>query len=485
MNENEIIENIEFKVIKGTLDRKVHAIVFDSRQVTEDDLFVAVVGTQTDGHQFIEKAIKQGAKTVVCGKIPNNMPADITFLQTADSLAALSLLAANFYGNPSKEMKVTGITGTNGKTTIATLLYQLFERAGYKVGLLSTVENYIHKKVLPSTHTTPDPVQIQSLMRQMVDAGCDYCFMEVSSHAIKQKRIMGIDFNGGVFTNITHDHLDYHKTFKDYLYTKKAFFDSLQEHAFALINSDDINGKIMVQNCKAKVFSFSLQLPADFHAKILQTDFIATHVILNNRELWVKLIGRFHIANLLAIYGTAILLGTSEDEALLYVSELNPVKGRMETILLEKNKTVIIDYAHTPDALKNILEVLNDIETEGRNIITVFGAGGNRDKTKRPEMGAVASKLSDKIIVTSDNPRDEDPKQIIEEILEGIPVKRQKDVLTISDRRSAIKTALMIANDNDIILIAGKGHENYQEIKGVKSYSSDREVVMEIVNNKP
>ncbi len=482
MTLNKILENIDFKTIQGSLDKTVHTVIFDSRQVTKDDLFVAVRGTITDGHQYIETAITKGATTIVCEEVPENINQDITILQVPDSGKALSLLAANFYGNPSREMKVVGVTGTNGKTTIATLLYNLFEKAGYKSGLLSTVENYIHTAVIPSTHTTPDPIQIQSLMRQMVETGCDYCFMEVSSHAIKQERIAGIDFNGGIFTNITHDHLDYHKTFKDYLYTKKRFFDDLPQTAFAIINNDDINSKIMVQNCRAKTYSYSLFSPVDFHAKILQTDFTATHILLNNREVWVKLIGKFNIANLLAIYGAATLLGLSEEETLLHLSELNPVKGRMETILLKDNKTVVIDYAHTPDALKNILEVLNDIETKGENIITVFGAGGNRDKTKRPEMGEIAAKLSSKIIITSDNPRNENPETIIEDIFAGIPIEKRKNTLTITDRKSAIKTAIMMANENDIILIAGKGHEDYQEIKGVKHHFSDKETVEEIIN---
>ncbi len=484
MNLSKILENIDFRTIQGTVEQEVNQVVFDSRKVTAGDLFVAVKGTVTDGHQYIETAIEKGAKIIVCETIPKNISDSITILQVSDSAKALALLAANFYGNPSNEMKVVGVTGTNGKTTIATLLYKLFENAGYKAGLLSTVENYIHTTVIPSTHTTPDPIQIQQLMRQMVDTGCDYCFMEVSSHAIKQERIAGIDFDGGIFTNITHDHLDYHKTFKDYLYTKKRFFDDLPQPAFALVNHDDINGKIMTQNCRAKTYLYSLFAPVDFHAKILQTDFTATHIILNHKEVWVKLIGKFNIANLLAIYGTATLLGLSDEEALIRISELEPVKGRMETILLESNKTVVIDYAHTPDALKNILEVLNDIEAKGENIITVFGAGGNRDKTKRPEMGQIVAELSNKIIITSDNPRNEDPEKIIADIFNGIPIEKQKNTLTISDRKSAIRAAIMMANENDIILIAGKGHESYQEINGVKSHFSDKEIVEEITNIK-
>lgn len=482
MNLRKVLENIDFKIIQGNLDQEIHQVVFDSRQVIANDLFVAVKGTITDGHEYIEATIKQGSKVIICEVIPKNTPQDITILQVPDSAKALSLLSANFYGNPSKEMKVIGITGTNGKTTIATLLYKLFEKAGYKAGLLSTVENYIHTTIIPSTHTTPDSIQIQHLMRQMVDSGCDYCFMEVSSHAIKQERITGIDFNGGIFTNITHDHLDYHKTFKDYLYTKKRFFDILPQTAFVVVNNDDINSKVITQNCQAKTYFYSLFTPVDFHAKILQTDFTATHIILNDREIWVKLIGKFNIANLLAVYGAATLLGLSKDETLLHLSTLESVKGRIETILLKDNKTVVIDYAHTPDALKNILGVLNDIETKGENIITVFGAGGNRDKTKRPEMGQIVAELSNKIIITSDNPRNENPEQIIAEILNGIPIEKQKNTLTISDRKSAIKTAIMMAKENDIILIAGKGHETYQEINGVKNYFSDRETVEEILN---
>ncbi len=484
MNLTTILENIDYKLIQGNLDKNVHAIIFDSRSVEKNDLFVAIKGTITDGHQYINTVIDKGVKTIVCETVPTNIPANVTLLQVDNSAKALALMAHNFFGKPSQNMKVVGVTGTNGKTTIATLLYKLFEKAGYKAGLLSTVENYIHTTVIPSTHTTPDPIQIQSLMQQMVNTGCDYCFMEVSSHAIKQERIAGIDFVGGIFTNITHDHLDYHKTFKDYLYTKKRFFDALPETAFAIINHDDINGKVMAQNCKAKVYYYSLFTPVDFHAKILQTDFTATNILLNNKELWVKLIGKFNIANLLAIYGASILLNASEEETLLHISELEPVKGRMETMLIEGNKTVIIDYAHTPDALKNILEVLNDLETKGKHIITVFGAGGNRDKTKRPEMGQIAAELSNKIIITSDNPRNEDPETIIKEIFAGIPIEKQKNTVTIPDRKTAIKTAIMMAEDNDIILIAGKGHETYQEINGKKSHFSDRETVEEIISLK-
>jgi len=484
MNLSKILENIEYKLIQGNLDKEVHAIVFDSRSVEENDLFVAVNGTITDGHQYINTAIDKGATTIVCEKTLINIPKSVTLLHVDNSAKALALMANNFFGKPSQSMKVVGVTGTNGKTTIATLLYKLFEKAGYKAGLLSTVENYIHTTVIPSTHTTPDPIQIQSLMQQMVNTGCDYCFMEISSHAIKQERIAGIDFDGGIFTNITHDHLDYHKTFKDYLYTKKRFFDSLPETAFALINHDDINGKIMAQNCDAKVYKYSLFSPVDFHAKILQTDFTATNILLNNKELWVKLIGKFNIANLLAIYGAAILLNSPEEETLILISELEPVKGRMETMLIEGNKTVVIDYAHTPDALKNILEVLNDIETKGEHIITVFGAGGNRDKTKRPEMGQIAAELSNKIIITSDNPRNENPEDIIKEIFAGVPIEKKKNSVTIPDRKSAIKTAIMMAEDSDIILIAGKGHETYQEINGKRLHFSDRETVEEIINLK-
>jgi len=483
MNLIKILENIEYKLIQGNLDKDAHAIVFDSRKVEKNDLFVAVKGTITDGHQYINTAIDKGATTIVCENTPASIPESVTLIQVNNSAKALSLMANNFFGKPSQFMKVVGVTGTNGKTTIATLLYKLFEKAGYKAGLLSTVENYIHTAVIPSTHTTPDPIQIQSLMREMVNTGCDYCFMEVSSHAIKQERIAGINFDGGIFTNITHDHLDYHKTFKDYLYTKKRFFDTLPKTAFALINHDDINGKIMVQNCDAKVYKYSLFTPVDFHAKILQTDFTATNILLNNKEVWVKLIGKFNIANLLAIYGSAILLGLPDEETLIHISELEAVKGRMETIHIEGNKTVVIDYAHTPDALKNILEVLNDIETKGEHIITVFGAGGNRDKTKRPEMGQIAAELSNKIIITSDNPRNENPEDIINDIFAGVPIEKKKNAVTIPDRKAAIKTAIMMAEDNDIILIAGKGHENYQEINGKRLHFDDRETVEEIIKS--
>lgn len=478
-----ILQNIKYKLIQGNIEQSVNKIAFDSRTIKKNDVFVAIKGTVSDGHQFISKAIELGAGTIVCETIPKSVTKNITVIQVDNSAQSLALLAANYFDNPSENLKVVGVTGTNGKTTSATLLYKLFEKAGYKVGLLSTVENYIHKSVIPSTHTTPDPIQIQKLMNQMVIEGCEYCFMEVSSHAIKQERIAGIHFDGGIFTNITHDHLDYHKTFNDYLTTKKRFFDQLPQHAFALVNMDDINGKVMLQNTKATKHFFSLYAPVDYHAKIIHTDFAATQLLINQKEVWVKLIGAFNISNLLAIYGCAVLLGLKEMEALVHISTLEPVKGRMETIRLENNKTVIIDYAHTPDALKNILDVLNDIRIAGENIITVFGAGGNRDKTKRPEMGQIAAERSDKVIVTSDNPRFEDPQEIINDILKGIPVDKKKNVVSIVDRKSAIQSAILMTLENDTILIAGKGHEEYQEINGIKSHFSDREIVEKLIKN--
>ncbi len=474
----DLLKNIEVEKITGSVDINIYSIAFDSRKVEKNSLFVAVKGVNTDGHNYILQAVSNGAIAVVYDNENIDVPKGIISIRVKDSAEALGILASNFYENPSLNMKVVGVTGTNGKTTIATLLYHLFEDLGYKCGLLSTVENRIHNRVVVATHTTPDALSIQSLMKQMVDEGCEYCFMEVSSHAISQKRISGIQFIGGIFTNLTHDHLDFHKSFKNYRDTKKQFFDDLSASAFAFSNKDDKNGVYMLQNTKAKKKFYALKSMANYKAVILEQDFHGTLLSINGKEVWIRLIGKFNVYNILAIYGGAVLLGVGEDEVLLGISKLNAVKGRLETIKDENGRVFIIDYAHTPDALKNVLLMLNEMKSEGREIITVFGAGGDRDKTKRPEMGEIAVSLSDKVIITSDNPRSEDPDAIINDIKKGIKHKKDLDkTLVIPDREVAIKTAILIAKTGDIVLIAGKGHEEYQEINGVRHHFSDREVV--------
>ena len=475
----ELLKNISVKEITGDKTVDIKSIEFDSRKVVDGSLFVAVEGTVTDGHNYIMKAVEAGAVAVVCERNPFVLPESVTVVYVEDSADALGKLASEFYGNPSHNLKVVGVTGTNGKTTIASLLYKLFENAGYKCGLLSTVENKIHGKVYPATHTTPDPVAIQSLMADMVAEGCEYCFMEVSSHSVVQKRISGIKFAGGIFTNLTHDHLDYHKTFKNYRDAKKMFFDNLPEDAFALSNLDDKNGTYLLQNSVAKRYYYSLKKTADFTARIIEMDFHGTLLDINGKEVYIKLFGEFNIYNILAIYGAAVLSGLDEEKVLVEISKLDPVRGRMETIRSIDGKTFIIDYAHTPDALKNILETLNELKTTGRTIITVFGAGGDRDKTKRPEMGKVVAALSDVVIITSDNPRSEDPEAIMKDIKDGI--KSEKDeakTLMIPDRAVAIRTSVLMSKPGDIILIAGKGHEEYQEVNGVRHHFSDREEIL-------
>jgi UDP-N-acetylmuramoyl-L-alanyl-D-glutamate--2,6-diaminopimelate ligase len=479
MKLEKLLKSVKVKDIKGNTSVDIKAIEYDSRKVKDGSMFVAIKGTATDGHNYIMKAVEAGAVAVVCERNPFVLPVTVTVIYVEDSADALGKMASEFYGNPSHNLKVVGVTGTNGKTTIASLLYELFENAGYKCGLLSTVENKVHGKIYPATHTTPDPVAIQSLMAEMVSEGCEYCFMEVSSHAVVQKRISGIEFNGGIFTNLTHDHLDYHKTFKNYRDAKKMFFDGLSENAFALSNLDDKNGTYMLQNTSAKRYYYSLNKSADFTARIIEMDFHGSLLNINGKEVYVKLFGEFNIYNILAIYGAAVLSGLDEERALLEISKLTPVRGRMEAIRSIDGKTFIIDYAHTPDALKNILETLNELKTTGRTIITVFGAGGDRDKTKRPEMGKIVASLSDVVIITSDNPRNEDPQKIIDDIKSGITSEKDEGkTLMIPDRAVAIRTSVLISKPGDIILIAGKGHEEYQEINGVKHHFSDREEVL-------
>ncbi|MGM0625790.1 MAG: UDP-N-acetylmuramoyl-L-alanyl-D-glutamate--2,6-diaminopimelate ligase [Bacteroidota bacterium] len=458
-------------------------LYFDSRKVQGDAVFVAVSGTLTDGHEFIPAAIENGAKMIVCEMLPTDLQSGINYFQVSDSAAALAYLASLFYGHPSQQIKLVGITGTNGKTTTATLLYRMMENLGYKAGLLSTVRNYIHETEVPATHTTPDPVQINALLADMLEAGCEYCFMEVSSHAVEQKRIDGLHFDGAVFTNITHDHLDYHKTFANYINAKKAFFDQLDQDAFALFNSDDKNAAVMAQNTKASKKTYSLRKMSDFRLRIEEKHFEGMQLFINDKEVWTPLIGEYNACNLLAVYAVAVLMGISENDSLQALSELKPVEGRLEAIRSESGKTAIVDYAHTPDALKNVLSTLFEFKQQGKALICVFGAGGDRDVNKRPEMGRIAALYSTKLILTSDNPRSEEPEDIMKHIQKGIPVEKQAEVLKISNRKEAIKVAWSLAQAGDLILVAGKGHETYQEIHGVKHHFDDREVIYELINN--
>jgi UDP-N-acetylmuramoyl-L-alanyl-D-glutamate--2,6-diaminopimelate ligase len=464
----------------GNTDIEINTIVFDSRKVNEGSLFVASKGTTVDGHDFINKAIELGAKVILLENLPVTLIEGITYLQAENSNITMGLMAANYYDNPSAQMKVVGVTGTNGKTTNVTLLHHLFRKLGYDVGMLSTVQNQINETVLPSTHTTPDAVSCQELMAKMVKAGCRFCFMEVSSHAIEQARIAGITFTGAVFTNITHDHLDYHLTFDNYIKAKKKLFDQLPSSAFALANYDDKNGKIMLQNTAAKKYSFALKTIANYKAKLMANTLQGLQLEIQNKEVWFKLIGSFNAYNLLGVFATAVLLGENEDDVLTELSGLDTAKGRFEQII-SNNITGIVDYAHTPDALENVLTTIADLKGSGK-VITVVGCGGNRDATKRPIMAEIACKYSDKVILTSDNPRNEEPEAILAEMQKGVSFQHAKKVLSILDRREAIKTACMLANEHDIILLAGKGHENYQEIKGVKHHFDDKQILSEILN---
>jgi len=468
--------------IQGNTLIKVNAIVFDSRNVHKNCLFAAQKGLLFDGHQFIDKAIEFGAVAILCEKLPENLDENITYIQVEDSNSALALIASNFYENPSSKLKLIGITGTNGKTTVATLLYKLFQNAGYKTGLLSTVKILVDTKQYEATHTTPNSVAINFYLNEMVELGVDYCFMEVSSHGIHQKRTEGLQFAGGVFTNLTHDHLDYHKTFAEYRDVKKLFFDRLPKSAFALVNIDDKNGAVMFQNTEAKKQSYALKTMADFKAKIIENQFSGLVLNINNNEVYTKLIGRFNAYNLLAVYGVSVLLGLDSDEALRHLSELENVTGRFQYFISKGGVTAIVDYAHTPDALKNVLETINEIRTGNEQVITVVGCGGNRDKAKRPVMGRIASQLSTQVVVTSDNPRNENPQTIIEEIEAGIEPQNLRKSLSILDREQAIKAASKLAKKGDIILIAGKGHETYQEINGKRSHFDDYEQITNQLN---
>ncbi len=476
-----ILKDILYKVgiqkVVGDTAIVIDKIAFDSREINAKDVFVAIGGTVVDGHQYIEQVISKGAIAIVCESLPENIVEGITYIQVLDTKEALAFMASNYYNEPSAKLKLVGITGTNGKTTIATLLYQLFQKAGYKVGLLSTVKIMVDTQEYKATHTTPDSLKINYYLNEMIEEGVDYCFMEVSSHGIHQKRTEGLVFEGGVFTNLSHDHLDYHETFKEYRDVKKVFFDQLPKHAFALTNKDDKNGSVMLQNTKAKKHEYALKSYADYRGQILENSLQGLLLRLNDNEVWVKLIGSFNAYNLLAIFGTANLLGLETLETLQLLSNLESVSGRFQYTISDQKITAIVDYAHTPDALKNVLETINDIRTKNETLITVVGCGGDRDKTKRPIMGNIAAKFSDKTIFTSDNPRTEVPEKIIEDIENGVAGEDYKKTLAITDRKQAIKTACQLAQENDIILIAGKGHETYQEVNGIRNDFNDFEIV--------
>jgi len=459
----------------------IHKIEFDSRKVEENDVFVAIRGTVSNGHDFIEKAINLGATVIVCDTLPEVIVTGVTYIQVKDTNTALAYLATNFYNNPSQNLKLVGITGTNGKTTIASLLYQLFQKAGYKVGLLSTVKIMVNDVEYKATHTTPDSLTINHYLAEMNAAGVEYCFMEVSSHGIHQKRTEGLHFAGGVFTNLSHDHLDYHATFAEYRDVKKSFFDHLPKTAFALTNVDDKNGAVMFQNTSARKLTYALKSYADYKAQILESQLSGLLLKINESEVWVRLIGTFNAYNLLAIYGTAVELGLDKLEVLRLLSELESVSGRFQYIVSDQKITAVVDYAHTPDALENVIKTINDIRTNNEQLITVVGCGGDRDKTKRPIMAHIASSMSNKVIITSDNPRTEDPIDIIADMEKGVEPQNQKKTLSIVDRKQAIKTACQLAGPNDIILIAGKGHETYQEIQGVRHDFDDMKIVKELL----
>ena len=483
MKLNELLKNVEVLNTQGDVDVEITGVNIDSRRIEAGHLFVAIPGTVTDGHKFIPKAIELGATAVLCEKLPEEQDPKVTFVQVASTESCVGEVATQFYGDPSRKLKLVGVTGTNGKTTIATLLYNMFRKFGHKCGLLSTVCNYIEDEAIPADHTTPDPIELNRLLAQMVDAGCEYAFMECSSHAIAQKRIGGLKFAGGLFTNLTRDHLDYHQTFENYRDAQKAFFDGLEKDAFAITNADDKNGMVMVQNCKANVKTYSTRTMADFKAKIIECHFEGMYLDINGKEVGVQFIGKFNVSNLLAVYGAAVMLGKKPEDILLIMSTLKSVNGRLEPIHSPEGYTAIVDYAHTPDALENVLNAIHEVLNGKGKVITVCGAGGNRDKGKRPIMAQEAVKQSDKVIITSDNPRFEEPQDIINDMLAGLDQKQMKKVVSIVDRREAIRTACMLAEKGDVILIAGKGHEDYQEIKGVKHHFDDKEVVKEIFNS--
>jgi len=474
-----ILYRVTINAVVGSTGITINELQFDSRRLITNDTFVAIKGLESDGHDYIDIAISQGAIAIICEKIPNKIINNVTYVEVDSTKKALAIMASNFYGVPSANLKLIGITGTNGKTTVATLLYQLFKKAGFKVGLLSTLKIYVNDKEYDTTHTTPDSLSINKFLAEMNTVGVEFCFMEVSSHGIHQSRIEGLQFAGGIFTNISHDHLDYHNTFAEYRDVKKSFFDKLPKSAFTLINIDDKNGLIMMQNTAAKIHTYALKNYADYRAQILENQFRGLLLKINDNEVWTKLIGNFNAYNLLAIYGTADLLGLEKDEILRLLSELENVSGRFQYLVSEENITAIVDYAHTPDALKNVLETINSIRTKNEDLITVIGCGGDRDKTKRPKMAHIASVLSTKVIFTSDNPRSEVPEKIIAEMEIGVEPQNLKKTISIVDRKQAIKTACQLAKPNDIILIAGKGHETYQEVNSNRTDFDDYKIVGE------
>lgn len=480
----ELLHAIPVTDYHGDLDAVVLSLCFDSRKVEPGSAFVAIRGYQTDGHRFVHQAVKQGARAIIVEEFPDDLSAEVTYIRVADTAYVLGVMASNYYGNPSQKLKLVGVTGTNGKTTVVTLLFNLFHKMGHRVGLLSTVRNQIDARVVEATHTTPDPISLNALLKEMVDAGCGFCFMEVSSHAVAQQRIAGLHFTGGVFTNITQDHLDYHGSFPAYIKAKKKFFDDLDRAAFALTNVDDKNGQVMLQNSFAHRKTYGLHQMADFHAKILENHFDGMLLSIDAQEVWVKLVGNFNAYNLLAVYGTAILLEQETMRILTALSEVSGASGRFETLKSPNNVVVIVDYAHTPDAVANVLKTIGSLRKNQQQILTVLGCGGDRDKGKRPDMAAVASELSDKLVLTSDNPRSEDPGQIIKDMEAGISDDRKKNAFSITDRREAIRAAMHLAQPGDIVLVAGKGHETYQEIKGVRHHFDDKEELIKIFNEQ-
>ncbi|UFH30487.1 UDP-N-acetylmuramoyl-L-alanyl-D-glutamate--2,6-diaminopimelate ligase [Chryseobacterium sp. C-71] len=476
----ELLNRIPILEIHGENNREVSELVFDSRKVSENSLYIALRGTVVDGHSFIASSIEKGAKTIVCEELPENLDENITCIKVKDASKTLGRLASNFYGNPSEKLKLIGVTGTNGKTSVSTLLFDVFKNLGYDSALLSTVEIRIGEKIIPATHTTPDVITINKILSQAVEEGCEFAFMEVSSHGIAQNRIEGLTFKIAGFTNLTHDHLDYHKTFDEYLKIKKRFFDELNENAIAITNVDDKNGNVMLQNTKAVKRSYALKTMADYHGRTLEVDFNGMLLNFNGKEFWTTLTGKFNVYNLLLVFGIASELGFEQDEILQAISILKRVSGRFETFKSDGGIFFIVDYAHTPDALENVLDSINDIRTKNERLITVFGCGGDRDHSKRPEMGNIASKKSTLAIITSDNPRTEDPNQIIKEIEAGVEPQNFSKYTSIPDRREAIKMAIKFSEPKDIVLVAGKGHENYQEINGVKHHFDDKEVINEL-----
>ena len=484
MKLNEILSKVKPLDIVGNAEVEITGVNIDSRRIEKGHLFVAIRGTQVDGHSFIQKATDLGAVAILCEQLPEERREGVTYVVVDSTESAVGPVATMFYNDPTSKLKLVGVTGTNGKTTIATLLYNMFRKFGYKCGLISTVCNYIEDKAVPADHTTPDPIELNRLLAEMVEAGCEYAFMECSSHAIAQKRIGGLKFAGGLFTNLTRDHLDYHKTFENYRDAKKAFFDMLPKDAFAITNADDKNGMVMVQNTKAKVKTYSTRTMADFRGRIIECHFEGMYLDIDGHEVGVQFIGKFNVSNLLAVYGAAVMLGKKSEDILVVLSTLKSVSGRLEPIHSPEGFTAIVDYAHTPDALENVLNAIHEVLDGKGHVITVCGAGGNRDKGKRPLMAQEAAKQSDKVIITSDNPRFEEPQDIINDMLAGLNAQQMKKVLSIADRREAIRTACMLAQKGDVILIAGKGHEDYQEIKGVKHHFDDREEVRKIFEQK-